>query len=406
MTGSASTGVFISLNKLGIRKERPYDKAKQSNQLANIHRPNNLDGGENYWFNGCAAYVMECLGEPDFDYCFFSGLTGDVLAQMYAYGKFRGDGVTDYSIGNFSEDNCSDRHIKSVFAACGYESTIVFKKDLLANREKHLQTLMAYIDKGVPVIQFGYGCDGPPWGVFVGYEDGGQTLLFATGKKDEPWRVPLDKALTNWIFVGEKKEQKELRQLYRDVIANLPKLLTIKTEEYCFGAEAFRAWAADIENGKFDGVKPEDFDRWGMHEVYVCALATNSGGSQRFLRKALELNPDLAFLRDVCRQYRITGLLWSQKDSSWYLYDCPKCHGQPCRSEQGCQNCKQLTADQAEDKERYGKVKDLEKLGGGFNIKLKTLQRPSRKRAQIVAVIRQCANCVDEVVKILNENMQ
>ena len=166
--------------------------------------------GENYHFNGCAAYVMECLGEPDYDYCFFAGLTGDNFAQIYAYGKFRGDGVTDYMIGNFGDENLSGSHIESVFAACGYESTVVFNKELAENRAAHLQTLMACIDRGVPVIQFGYGCEGPPWGVFVGYEEHGQTLLFLTGDKAEPRRVSLDEAATNWIFVGEKKEQKDL----------------------------------------------------------------------------------------------------------------------------------------------------------------------------------------------------
>ena len=28
--------------------------------------------GQNYWFNGCMDYLMECLGEsPDYDYWFF-----------------------------------------------------------------------------------------------------------------------------------------------------------------------------------------------------------------------------------------------------------------------------------------------------------------------------------------------
>ena len=369
-----------------------------SGSIPNIHRLADGMKGENYWFNACAAYVMEALGEPDYDYCFFAGLTGDNFAQMYAYGKFRGDGVTDY----LQDGN----HIESVFTACGYESTVVFKKDLLENREAHLKTLMDYIDKGVPVIQFGYGCDGPPWGVFIGYEEGGRTLLFATGNKDEPWRVPLDEAATNWIFVGEKKEQKDLRQLYRDAIYNLPKLLTTKTEEYCFGAEAFRVWAADIENGKFDSMKPEKFDDWFSYTVYVCALATNSGGSQDFMRRTMKLNPDLSFLKDVCYQYRVTGMLWNSREDGWYLYDCPKNHGEPCRKDQGCRNCKQLTPEQAEYKKRYKGVKDLEKLGGGFNVKLKTLQKPSRKRAKIVAVIRQCADCMDEVVRIIEQGVQ
>ena len=37
----------------------------------------------------------------------------------------------------------------------------------------------------------------------------------------------------------------------------MPKLLTVKNEDYCFGPEAFRAWAEGIENGKLDSMKPE-----------------------------------------------------------------------------------------------------------------------------------------------------
>ena len=41
--------------------------------------------GEMYSFDGCMAYLMECLGEPDaFDYLFFAGVTGDVFTPLYS----------------------------------------------------------------------------------------------------------------------------------------------------------------------------------------------------------------------------------------------------------------------------------------------------------------------------------
>ena len=36
---------------------------KKSNLIPIIHRLVTDENGENYWFNGCAKYVMECLGE-------------------------------------------------------------------------------------------------------------------------------------------------------------------------------------------------------------------------------------------------------------------------------------------------------------------------------------------------------
>ena len=44
---------------------------KKSNLIPVIHRLVTDENGENYWFNGCAKYVMECLGEKDYDYLFF-----------------------------------------------------------------------------------------------------------------------------------------------------------------------------------------------------------------------------------------------------------------------------------------------------------------------------------------------
>jgi len=380
---------------------------REKNILPSLRVLNDGMKGENYHFNGCAAFVMECLGEPDYDYCFFAGLTGDNFAQMYTYDRFRGDGVTDYLQGDGGHT-----FAVSIFNACGYDAAFVPETILRADPEPYLQRLVAYIDKGVPVIRYWCG-----WHACVGYEDYGKTLLCITGDKEEPYRVTSQELFEGgqeekaafdsfgWIFVGDKKEQKDLRQLYRDAIANLPRLLTTKNDSYCFGAEAFRAWADEIESGKFEGMKQEEFDGWFQYTVYVCALATNSGGSQDFMRKAMRLCPDLAFLRDVCYQYRVTGMLWDSREDGWHLYDCPKNHGEPCRSEQGCRNCKQLTPEQAKFKKQYKRVKGLEQLGGGFNIKLKTLQKPGRKRAKIVATIRRCAGCMDEAVCILNENL-
>ena len=192
--------------------------------------------------------------------------------------------------------------------------------------------------------------------------------------KKEPERVPLEKAIPDdaednqleicgWIFIGDKKEQKDLKRLYRDAITELPNLLITKTDEYCFGAEAFRAWAADIENGRFNGVKPKNFNAWCMYTNYVCNLATNGSCCHSFLEKAYELNTDMEFLTDISDLYHDMEMMWNKEDG-----------------------------------------KDLEALGGGFNVSLKVLQN-KKKRDKIVAKIREFANCADEILRILNENI-
>jgi hypothetical protein len=213
--------------------------------------------------------------------------------------------------------------------------------------------------------------------------------LYLTGDDTKPKPISIDDAMGNkdaesfnrwgWIFVGEKKEEKVLKDIYREVILNLSKLLATKTDRYCFGSDAFRAWAEDIENGRFDNMKPEEFNSWDMYTIYICNLATNSGGCRGFLEKAQELNPDFTFLKDVRRQYRITGLLWNahHESSDGFAEEYVSLNG--------------------------GVVDNLETIGGGFNISLEALQNPI-KCSKIVETIRKFADCMDEVVRILHEN--
>lgn len=341
----------------------------RNNSIPNIHKFITSEHGENYWFNGCGRYVMNALGETDYDYEFFAGLTGDVFAQIYAYDHFRGDGVTDYML---SEGQHT--FVEEVFDKCGYASTFVREKQLKADKEKYLQMILAQIDKGVPVICNLQITGHTAWIVFVGYEEYGKALLFMTDNMTEPERVSAEDVFCEnadeeggrcrgFVFVGGKKAPRELKRIYRDAIANLPKLLATKTENYCFGASAFRAWADEIESGRFDGMKPEEFDGWFMYSNYVCVLATNGSCCHEFLNRAEKLNPDFTFIEELHRLYRKMQHMW-EKDPD-----------------------------------------GLEAIGGGFNITLETLQDIPR-RDKITAKIREFADCADEVLRVLKENLK
>lgn len=337
---------------------------RSNNIIPTIHRFITSEHGENYWFNGCGRFVMSALREPDYDYEFFAGLTGDVFAQVYPYDHFRGDGVTDFMLG--TPDGI--RFVEGVFEKCGYAATFVTEKQLKANREMYIQTLIAYIDKGVPVISNLVIKRYTAWTVFVGYEQQGQTLLFMSDNMTEPERVSTEDVFVGetanggesrgWVFVGGKREQKDLARIYREAIVNLPKLLTVKTDHFCFGGEAFRTWANDIDNGKFDGMKPEEFDGWTMYSTYVCNAATNGSCCFTFLDRAFRLNPDFTFISELAAQYKKMGRMWE--------------------GEAG-----------------------LETLGGGFNITLAALQ-DKEKRGKIAPKLREFAACVDEVVRLVS----
>ena len=348
---------------------------KQSNTIIPvIHRLVTDEYGENYWFNGCARYVMECLGEKDYDYWFFAGLTGDVFTQHYTYTKYSGDALSCYMMQEKPAE-----YTEEIFAKCGYAATFVSKKELRNNTEMYLQTLIAYIDKGIPVILW---ANWAGVGVVVGYEDYGKVLLYITGNNNQPERMPLEKMLESkpnpeavdkvlegnpdkegWIFVGDKKENRPLAEFYREAIYAIPQHLNVKTDTYCFGAEAFRAWAQGIENGKFDSMAVEEFDTWAYYTNYVCVLATNGSCCHEFLKRARELNPEMGFLEQVSHLYKKTADIWNNQNGE-----------------------------------------DLEALGGGFNVTLTALQDKD-KRAKIAAKIRECADVIDQVMQLIQANM-
>jgi DNA-binding transcriptional MerR regulator len=352
---------LVNSKKTKVRKEDIQMITKKSNNIIPIiHKLVTSEHGENYWFNACAKYVMECLGESDYDYWFFAGLTGDNFAQHYKFNN------PFEAVNSYHQMYGDSDYFENVFAKCGYAATFVFTRDLCKNREMYLQTLIAYIDKGIPVIALVHSASPHLVGVFVGYEEHGKTLLYISGDNSEPQRVSFDNAMgsddfnTNgWIFVGEKKENVSLAKIYRDTILALPKLLTTNDDKYCFGAAAFRKWADDIENGIFDTMKPDEFKSWDMYINFVCVYATNACSCHSFLERAAKLNQDMTFLSEVSKLY------WET------------------------------------DKLNH----DMESLGGGFNVTLDALQ-DKEKRAEIVAKIREFSDCIDKVINIINENIK
>ncbi|MDR1117189.1 MAG: hypothetical protein LBL09_02955 [Oscillospiraceae bacterium] len=240
-------------------------------------------------------------------------------------------------------------------------------------RKEELAMITKQSNNMIPVIR----CGGST-GVFVGYEDYGKVLLYITGDKSEPEWIALNETFapnpfhgydykSGWIFVGDKKENRPLARIYREAIQDIAPMQRIKTDAYCFGAEAFRAWAKDIEDGKFDKVTLEAFDPWCDHTNYVCTLATNGSCCHGFLKRAQELNPDIDYLEKVSTLYRRIAEMWGGDNN----------HNDP---------------------------DSLEALGGGFNVTLEVLQ-DKEKRAKIAAKIREFADVTDEIVRIIQANI-
>jgi len=169
---------------------------------------------------------MGCIGETTFGeftddknegLWFFEGLTGDILTPVYSYSGHQGWARSDYL--------CSKVFIEGIFDKCGYASTFIALEEFNTNPAMYIQTITGYIDKGVPVICYVYPINGE-CRVICGYEDYGKTLLFLPGSNTshvEKLTVEDDMQYA-WVFVGDKKRDIDIAQVYKQMILDLPKI--------------------------------------------------------------------------------------------------------------------------------------------------------------------------------------
>ena len=255
--------------------------------------------GQNYWFNGCMEYLMECLGETkDYDYWFFSGITGDSFTQIYC--KNIRDMVFCYSDGFLPEI------IKNAFDFCGYN--FEYFNNLLGKDHKPYDNMIkAYIDKGIPVIARvkNKNIVGTNFSCIYGYDE--NKFYAISGEVTEDVIYP--DQYFELIFIKEAKDKPNLANVYRNTVMNIPLMINLpETEKYAFGKKAFLYWADSFQNGTFDNIPvdensiwythAEGFSCWNMHGNYLCMLGTNNC-SVGFLERALHFNPDMGFINDL-----------------------------------------------------------------------------------------------------------
>lgn len=253
--------------------------------------------GQNYWLNGCMAYLMECLGEsPEYDYWFFSGVTGDSFLQVY--GKNPERMVLCYS------DAMTDAALERAFDACGYG----YERDIITdgNRAELEERVRRSIGRNIPVIARVEDAF-RSFAVICGYDS--ENLYSVMGEETAPTAY----RYSEFIFVGDRKEHPSLAEAYKDAVMRVPALLTMQeTEEYSFGEKAFSDWAEGIADGRYQQYPAESklfhthgdpsFTCWNMHGTYLCMLGTNLCAVD-FLKKAFELNPELTFIEQLIPLY-------------------------------------------------------------------------------------------------------
>jgi hypothetical protein len=340
---------------------------KTSGKLTRVRGIANGMEGKNYPFDDCMAFIMECVDKNTrLDYWLFSWVTGDGLTQIYNRNP---SSFCEYCVSGFLAGR---EHIEYVFNAVGYGFEYVAAKQINADKRQYIQKVKDYIDKGFPILVKTTMAETPvnnsefTYGLFVGYEDGGKTLLLTNPYENIIKYDASDDIKQDWIFIGRKNREIPYEEIVVNAAKNMRRWLAMPEEDGKFyGAAAFRAWADDAENGRFDN----EPDLWANYGVYFCVLATNSWANNisdaphaSLLSSFARINPQFA---------EITG------KAAELFFNIGNGDG------------------------AGGIWKELQDLGGGFNVNNEAFRDEKNKR-RIADKLREAARCMEEIERLLN----
>ena len=329
--------------------------------------------GHNYGLPDCLAYVWERLNESvNLTYWDFAAITGDSTAQVYNRNPST---RCEYCVSGYL---AGAEHIGQVFSALGYGYAYATAAQINSDKDTHLRKVTQYIDAGLPVLVKTAMANVPGWesdvGTYcpiVGYNDGGRTLLLMGGmhrliKYETGGEIKMD-----WIFAGDKLREVTLEELYLGAVKRIPYWLTLPERDgMFFGAAAFRAWADDIENERYEDEKT---NLWTDYSVYVVNLATSPAIPYFMLKKLAEMNSAYSGYRQL--HDKISTLFPAFKPD-----------------------------DMVPDESKGGLWSELEHLGGGLNVTREVLC-DKEKRSKISAALRDYASRLDKAVELLERSI-
>ncbi len=262
------------------------------------------NGGENYMFCSCMRSAMKALNEnPEFDYAFFVGVTGDLFSQTW----WR-EPMWRYNDSYSSVCHHTEEPIRAAFDACGYEYEYICEEEIKRNKAKYIKRIVESIDKGYPVLTF--GIVGPPiCSIIFGYDENGDILIGWSQFTDEPKEDnPSDLVATEnyfskrngldesegLIFFGKKKVTPTIADSLSKSLQAIPSLAFMKqTDELLFGEKAFEGWEASLLADEYfenEGMLSEPLDTYGSCMVLI---GSNMYAVQSYLDRALVLLPDM-----------------------------------------------------------------------------------------------------------------
>lgn len=275
-----------------------------------------IEKSENYMFDGCMHSVMSYLKEnADYDYTFFSAVTGDTFCQLAC--PYPGFGFVD-SLSNHNK--FSSEAICRAFDACGYGFTHVTKDEIQAHKKLWLNEIVSSIDRGLPVLSF--GIIGPATcSLICGYDVGGfdgktGEVLYGWAQFQD-WepenRCDEDECADGYfrkkngldgsvslIFFGAKKEAPSLSDIYRDLFGYIPVWSHLPYDDNghgdkrVIGVKAFSDWADALLIDELFSEKDKLAERQDAHCGMLCIFATNMYYMPETLRRIKLYCPDLS----------------------------------------------------------------------------------------------------------------
>jgi len=248
----------------------------ENNIIKNYGNKLNLEESENYLLCGALANIMLTKGRPDFDYWFFSGVTGDTFTQVFSRNfKNYYDCLSSAVFGK--------PHLDKIFNACGYEYTLIDNMEFFRNTEKYLHKIKEWIDKDVPVIV--KDTEDSWYSIAVGYENNGNSILIfdMLGSTPQECNFNLsEESNYSLVFVGDMVKEISLAEVYRNAVFDISKLLSKEsTSKVSFGKQAFIDWSKSLLAGRNDFLL--DYIDW----VGINAHMTT------FLNRSADFNPNL-----------------------------------------------------------------------------------------------------------------
>jgi len=338
-----------------------------ANQLTDVRELWDGGKGHNFGLPDCIKFIQECYfwdEKPNF--WDIAAITGDTVAQVYNRNDSSG---CEYCVSGFL---AGQKYLSCVFNTLGYNHEYVCASKIVADKAHYQRKIAEYIDNGIPVLVVTNINDIPAWHsdvgtycLIIGYENDGQVLKLLVCNSGVVYYEVSNDFKLDLVFVEGKQREVPIEELYISTIMKIPYWLSLPERDgMCFGAAAFRAWADDIEAGRFDN---ENLALWENYGVYVCNQATSCDLPIYTFKE----------LASADSEYSKFGLVGNKLEK---LFPFP------------------------ENPSGFSSVlwMNLEELQAGMNMnEVKATMRDSEKRTKAATALRDNANLLDEAMQLL-----